>query len=150
MQNQVSTILLLVAAVTVVIEIQHLREDVESPNDGRSSINHNIDKPEVAYHKSNVQIETCNTRSPKQVCFQPVLLRFFLGNSQYFSYFYDFRLIHILFDHDFVLVTLDKADLSVPDVPTSRGSHSSRKTLLRTFNTPTHTRRVPGRAADRA
>ena len=77
MQNQVSTILLLVAAVTVVIEIQHLREDVESPNDGRSSINHNIDKPEVAYHKSNVQIETCNTRSPKKVCFQPVLLRFF-------------------------------------------------------------------------
>ena len=69
MQNQVSTILLLVAAVTVVIEIQHLREDVESPNDGRSSINHNIDKPEVAYHKSNVQIETCNTRSPRKVYF---------------------------------------------------------------------------------
>ena len=68
MQSQASTILLLVAAVTVIFEIQHLREDVENPkNSASSTSNHNIDKPEIAYHKSNVAIETCNTRSPRAV-----------------------------------------------------------------------------------
>ena len=59
-QSQASTLLLLVAAVTVIFEIQHLKQDVNKDSN-KSSQNHNIDKPEIAYHQSNVQIETCNT-----------------------------------------------------------------------------------------